>query len=71
MIHNRKKVYGSFLFGEVKVLLSLIDICNDIRHKKELKKHPQLMISGLTLRVETKNKNTEAKKRFSRYLRKR
>lgn len=50
-------------------MLSLVDICNDIRRKKELKKNPQLMISGLTLRAETKNKNAEAKKRFSRYLR--
>lgn len=50
-------------------MLSLVDTCNDIRRKQELKKNPQLMISGLTLRAETKNKNAEAKKRFSRYLR--
>ena len=50
-------------------MLQLVDIYNAIRKQEEFKKNPQLLISGLTLRAETKNKNKEAKKRFSRYLR--
>jgi len=62
--------YGSFYFKqEVATLLSLVDICNAIRHKKGMKNNPQLAISGLSLRAETKNKNAEIKKRFNRYLR--
>ena len=50
-------------------MLQLVDVYNEIRKQEEFKKNPQLLISGLTLRSETKNKDKEVRKRFGRYLR--
>lgn len=50
-------------------MLQLVNVYNSIRKQEEFKKNPQLLISGLTLRAETKNKDNEIRKRFSRYLR--
>ncbi len=58
------------MIKKVTALLSLVVVCNAIKKKQELKNNPQLMISGLELRAETKNKNVETRKRFERYLRK-
>lgn len=70
MIHRCKNLVDHFILEEVEILLNLVDICNTIKKKQELKNNPQLMISDLELRAETKNKNVETRKRFERYLRK-
>ena len=69
MIHRYKNLVDHFILEEVATLLNLVNVCNAIKRKQELKNNPQLMISGLELRAETKNKNVEARKRFERYLR--
>lgn len=53
----------------VIILLQATDIYNALKKKKEIAENPQLLISGLTLRAETKNKDEEVKRRFKRYLR--